>query len=233
MVETNHKRTTELTGREERLLARLHDGECGLVARFRAERLVKRRAAARDFLAALDEAKRLLVERSTGTEKGDLWSGIAARIAQEERAELFLGKRRETVVQKFVALVREHRQVAWGIPSGAALAGLILFFVAPHPGLENGPENVAPFGVAKSGTTQVPVVNLASAGGGVRSRHPVEVDWVRGNGRVRVMQDPQRNSAIIWVRRPQAPKFLPGERFVAPTPDSVDIQRSSGGRYPR
>jgi len=227
MAETNRDTTDKLTAREERLLSKLHDGECGLVARWRAERLVEKNPAAREFVAALTRSRQMVVERTAGIPKADLWSGISTRIAQEERAEIFLGKRRETPLEKVFAFLREHRQVAWGIPSGAVLAGLILLFVAPQPGSDNG----EPLGVAKSNAGRAPVVNLASAGG--RSRQPVEVDWVRGNGRVRVMQDPHRNSAIIWVRRPQSPRFLPGERLVAPTPlNGIPLEATRGG-YPR
>ncbi|MFM1848855.1 MAG: hypothetical protein RL417_2329 [Pseudomonadota bacterium] len=228
MVDTSNKRADSLTGREERLLSKLHDGECGFVERFRAERIRDRSAPAREFLALLNNTKKLAEERASRIEKGDLWSGIMTRIAQEERAEIFLGRRRTTAVERFFGFLREHRHVAWGIPSGAALAGLIVLFVAPTPGSQN----ETPFGVANGSGVRAPVVNLASSSG-ARVRQPVEVDWVRGNGRVRVMQDPHRNSAIIWVRRPQASKLLPGERFVAPTPlGGIPLQSTIGG-YPR
>lgn len=228
MVAINRHVTETLTAREERLLCKLHDGECGVLARWRAERLVERNPAAREFVAALALSKEVVVERGACVERCDLWSDIATRIAQEERAELFLGKRRETPVERFLSFLREHRQVAWGIPSGAVLAGLILFFVAPNPGSDS----VKKFGVAKTNTGRAPVVNLASTDK-ARARQPVEVDWVRGNGRVRVMQDPSRNSAIIWVRRPQSPRFLPGERVVAPPPLSGLSREATSGGYPR
>ena len=225
-----------LSGRQERLLSKLHDGECGLVERLLAERLVSRLAAARRFMARLDEARRVMVERADGAAQVDLWSKISMRIDQEQRAEVFLGRRRETLVERVVGFVREHRHIAWGVPSGVALAGLILLFVAPSPA----PNGGEPLGIAREGAsyTAAPTVNLASAGSSRSYRAPVEVDWVRGSGRVRVMQDPQRSSAIIWVRRPQGPRFLPGERFVAPTPlggaplGGAPLQPPAGG-YPR
>lgn len=200
-----------LSPREERLLARYHDGECGWVGRYLAERLITRRAPARSYVEALQKIQRLSRERPAGSVGVDLWSGIAARIAQEERAAVFLGRRGESWAERLAGFVREHRHIAWGIPSGAALAGMVLLFMAP---VNNYPGS-APTGVARVGGGGAPVVNLASAGNGRpvgQFRDPVEVDWVRGSGRVRVMQDPHRNSAVIWVRRPQTPKFLPGER---------------------
>jgi len=207
-----------LTPREERLLECYHDGECGFVRRYIAERLMKENVAARGYIESLERVRRVSVARGACSGEIDLWSKVAVRIAQEEHAAVFLGERRESWGERLVGFVREHRHVAWGIPSGAALAGVLLLFISP---VGESPER-GMSEVARNSTTP-PVVNLASTDVGRpvgRFREPVEVDWVRGSGRVRVMQDAHRNSAIIWVRRPQSPRFLPGERFDSPTPRS-------------
>jgi hypothetical protein len=50
----------------------------------------------------------------------------------------------------------------------------------------------------------------------------VEVDWVRSHGRVRVLQNRESRTAIIWVRRPQALP-LAREQYVRGLPITTEI----------
>jgi hypothetical protein len=62
-------------------------------------------------------------------------------------------------------------------------------------------------------TPEISNVSLPQGGGSpVRvGRYPnsLEVDWMRSDGRVRVMQDSGERSAIIWVKRRNVPAALP------------------------
>ena len=60
------------------------------------------------------------------------------------------------------------------------------------------------------------------------SRRPLEVDWMRSDGRVHMIQDSGERSAIIWVKR-QHPNVLPDDgsdqQSIAASPERPIILR--------
>ena len=200
------KEASMLREKDERLISKWLDGECGWLERWRAGRLLRGSQAARNFLENM-QAVRCGAQcwgESACRCQVDLWDRIAARIDQEQRAEVFLGRRRAAAAD-----VRESRFSPWTLGvSGAAVAAaaaLLLVFLPGGAG-NTGPGGRALVWTADSGS--VPGVNLASAGG-VQPRvvsGGVELDWMRSHaGRVKLIQDPSGRSPIIWVtkRKPQ------------------------------
>lgn len=186
----------QLSEAEEILLSQYWDGECGFLARRRAEKLMRSSAAARSFIDAL---KGLHSDcRSYEAENGpkvDLWQRIEARIDAEEQAAFYLGeRRREERSERFFSRLWS-RQAAWGGLSGAVVATSALVFLAvPRPKSVTAPAQ--PFYQAAVGGFAASPASLPHS-----SRPTMEVDWMRSNGSLKLFQDPSGKSATIWVRR--------------------------------
>jgi hypothetical protein len=205
-----------LTERQELLLCRYFDGECGYFSTFAAQFLLRRRHEAREFLAQLSSISRecqSVYSQNEGSPCTDLWTQIAARIESEERAAFYLGDRREDTKQSPVGFMHRlyNPQAVIGGLSGAALAAIALTFVTRST---HAPEILT---VARSGSSsvsspsEVTQVSLGQASSrapssnlGLRQRpstSTMEVDWMRANGPLALIQNPHGKSAIIWVRR--------------------------------
>jgi hypothetical protein len=189
-----------LTETQEKLLQKYTDGECNLLERLRIQRL-RTSPSGRAYLASLTacspqiRAGLELRGQEAGSQDVDLWSRIALRLEQEDRAALFLGKRKPVLAEKFSFF---PKPVFLGAGALATACLALLMFV---PGTRTG--NLNPSGV--------PGVNLASTNTSrldpprfLNNDVPtsVEVDWMRSNGRVKMIQSPEGGSDIIWVRRP-------------------------------
>lgn len=222
---THHDIEIKLSDKQQLLLSRFCDGECGCVERFLAKRLLARSGDAQSFLREMESLRdccRSTLERSSQslstptTSTADLWERINIRIEQESRAEIYLGKR----------IVEQQRESIWerllsthtlaGSVSGAALAGLLLFFVyrpatiisfsAPqtaHLGSNNFVQQV---GLGASGYTDT--------NSGAHIQSPLQVDWLRSHGSLSLIPAPDGRSAIIWVRRRPAQLQKPTIREV-------------------
>jgi len=210
------KQVKGLTEKQELLLSRYFDGECSYIGRYAAQSLLRRREDAREFLSQLSaiscECHNTLSHDGEKTGK-ELWAQIAARIESEERAAFYLGERREGPQRSPVGFIRSfyNRQAVIGGLSGAALAALVLTFVTRSA---NTPEtltiarNGSSSASAPSEVTQISLgqgsSRLSASNPGMRRRSntsTMEVDWMRANGPLALIQNPHGKSAIIWVRR--------------------------------
>jgi len=156
--------------------------------------------------------------------KVDLWGKIETRIEQEERAALYLGQRRLKESKPSLFERIDLRQALLGGASGAAIAAALLItlttrpseivkFSAPHAGPVSGSGIIhqAGVGVANSNTQHPNYLTQNRA-----SRNPLQVDWMRANGSLRLIPDPNGSSSIIWIRR-QPSQYGPN-RLLSPTP---------------
>jgi hypothetical protein len=229
--ETNLKR---LSDKQQLLLSRFHDGECGYVESILAKRLISRNPDAVEFCRRLDSIRECcLSELSFTTKLGEsvnLWDRISTRIDQESRAELYLGKRRieqkkESVWERFSS----PYALAGGL-SGAALAAVLLVvsyrspgvttFTAPHMASTNQFQLVRPVAMGAGSAGSPTTLRVPSVG----SPSSLEVDWVRSQGSLKLIPDPNGSSAIIWVRRKPIPNQE--QRLRAPTIRSVTGARA-------
>lgn len=201
-----------LTEHEELLLMKFVDGECGCLEKSRALRLIGASPTAAAFVeklkASSEQAEFVLGGASRPV---DLWSRIEQRINAEEHAAIFLGKR-ETGRSRADA----SGLAAWftgtfglGLSGAVATAAVALFMISP-------------LGSSREGSTSTPKdlaqmvkgVSLdTSAASAVAVRHErpqilnddipsaVEVDWMRSDGRVRILPGTSERSPIIWVKR--------------------------------
>ena len=203
-----------LSEQQERLLSKYVDGECGLVGRALARRLMGRSPVARSFVERLgsvgETARRWYdMQAYTRVERAEsLWQRVDQRIGQEQRASLYLGERR---------LLPEQKEKAWPVGwtlSGAALAAACLaFFLVPF-WAKDGQAPVGGGFYSKSAviggqTPQVqPVVNRIAARRrprylGENPSSQVELDWLHSSGHVSLIPDRTRRSPIIWVNQRQ------------------------------
>jgi hypothetical protein len=219
-----------LSEKQELLLSRFHDGECSCVSAFFARRLISRSPAAQSFvsdLQSLTSQCSTLVAQPTNV---DLWSRIETRIEQEQRAEFYAGALRPQATQDSLfqdslfqnslfqnSLLRNSllrrinlRHATFGGLSGAAIAAAVLVvvsrpqqivsFSAPAAGPVANSQLIQQAGITNSGS-QRPLYQTHP----IKQHHSLEVDWMRANGSLKLIPDPNGSSAIIWVR----PRSLP------------------------
>lgn len=160
----------------------------------------------------------------------DLWDRISQRIVAEEHASVFLGARTQHSApihdkhhQSWYSFF--STQALLGGLSGAATTALVLLVVSSYKtapststvvastsnganlsqqftqanlsnnGFENSRTSVAaPFSAAASASRPLLLQD--------RGNSVMEVDWMRGDGPLRVIQNPSEKSTIIWVKRP-------------------------------
>jgi hypothetical protein len=168
-------------------------------------------------------------EHSRSLPPCDLWDRISQRIVAEERASLFLGTRTQQTIGSKEK--NQHNwysffstQALLGGVSGAATTALVLLVVssyktAPSPtdmlastinggnpshqftqaalsnnGFENSRTSVgSPFSATSSSSRPLLLQD--------RGNSVMEVDWMRGDGPLRVIQNPSEKSTIIWIKR--------------------------------
>ncbi|MEN9845986.1 MAG: hypothetical protein RIS36_1133 [Pseudomonadota bacterium] len=211
----------ELSEQQELLLSSYVDNECSFIARMRAERLIKQNENAKLFvhnLKGISQTYRSLF--SGNTTSPDLWDRISQRIDGEERAALYLGQRKpETLLLERPSLAQFFsKQAVLGGLSGAAIAACVLMFVSrpAKPGeilpvYTGGP-------VAAHNASAFHQASLGSAPQGAIPGSSMEVDWMRSNGSLKIIQNPTDNSAIFWVRkRPGAQSLRPHAIKATPT----------------
>lgn len=213
---------------QEQLLLRWCDGEASWFERIKARKLMADNQAARVFveetLKVADTLQQVDREQSAELPQVNLWDRIATRIEREERSRRIMADAEESFgswLQIFSG------RLAWS-GAGAVVAGLAVFFVlhtAPAgSGLstgvdlakENTPQNVMPIQPVnlapeerELGVLPLPREALVQS----EPEQPFELDWMRSTGRVRLIQDPNKRMAIIWVNRPTFahPTLAPGE----------------------
>ncbi len=200
-------RKTQISEMQARILQKYYDGESNFFERIWAKHQVRTKQEAQAFLDGLKSlSKHSREEFSMDKVKVDLWTRISNRIEQEERAELFLGKRGTVTEERVPFWSMILARPAWGISAGAlALATLFVVFSSTSSLRSSG--NLASVGgegnqLVKYETPKIIDRDLPSA---------VEVDWVRSEGKVSVMSARNKRGPVIWVRRP-APRGTFGGR---------------------
>lgn len=207
--------------RQELMILRYLDEESGFIERFRVNRLLARSEAASTFLSemqALSDDTRLLTadkqyEKAHG--KVDLWDKISMRIDQEERAEAFLGERRQ---QPKVELTWS---TVWFASAAGAFASALLVLTAfsitsrnmnTLTGQEFASSVNGESAQSIAANSRIPqLVKPVSVTTGSSSTHaapppsvpvrPVEVDWMRSDGSVQILRAPTTRAPVIWVKK--------------------------------
>ncbi len=194
----------ELSEQQQLLLSSYVDNECSFISRVRAERLIKRNNIAKAFVQDLKNTSQTLRSFLSSTPTSpDLWDRISQRIDAEERAALYLGQRKpetQEMERSFLASFFSKQSVIGGL-SGAAVAACVLMLISrpTKPGeiipvYTGGP-------VAAHNRSAFHQASLGTAPQGAGSGSSMEVDWMRSNGSLKIIQNPNDKSAIFWVRK--------------------------------
>jgi hypothetical protein len=198
----------KLTEREEQLLMQYADGAGSWWVDFRARRLLDTTAAAREFVESL----RLIGESVSAaldstTEGVDVWNVVERRIDQEQRTELYLGKRSFKARESIFDALPSGGGLMLGAPVAACI--LIVAFLF-NPGTESstpGVGTIASNNPLHSDAAVTPVaVHSQTAGATTKKfardqQDPWEVEWIRSDGRVRMIQHRSGRAPTLWIRR--------------------------------
>ncbi len=220
----------QLTERQELLLSRYYDGEASLFDGLLAKRLLKINPAAPTFLASLQS----LTSETTTTVAAsdvecDLWQRISARIEAEEKAAIYLGERSAGPTPQregFLASLLSSHALLGGF-SGAAVAAVLLLSLTPSSSSKNVPVITVDASTIVSAGNGFKPVGLENEGGSpraVKPLTPMELDWMRGDGTLRIIQSPQSPSGVIWVNRQKRAKAV-----VSPAPSPFNATRQQKG----
>lgn len=191
----------QLQEKDEFLLVKYIDDECGFIERIIARRLIARNPQAASFVVSM----RSLSNEFASTKRDfqeydvDLWGRINDRIEQEEKAEFYLGRRVEGVAEPKVFW--DWSKINLGIGTGLAAAGLSLFFFQNLKGTESPTASLA--SPSNSIESPIEMMPIKLAGNEPIAAPSIpKVDWVRSHGKIRMIKDPnERRLPVIWVNR--------------------------------
>ena len=207
---------------EEILLSKLFDGECTPVEERAAHDLLVSSSFARNFFGELGSVKKQLCEshaqiRQSLGSGSEFWKKVSNRIEQEEKTAVLLGPRERSIadISPITRAAQWLRQsFVFGGLAGACVAAVLLLVLSPNT--SNSPsKRSASFFQSNSpadsgGVSQVSLADNRSLDSTAKRRPNIlfdqagsamEVDWMRGNGPVKVIQSPGERAPIIWVRR--------------------------------
>lgn len=218
MKKKSYESTSSISDRRQLLLMKHADGECRFWERWVVQRLLVHDRSANEFL---DQLKKLRTEVQQSCSQLDckcaVWDEVDQRIAQEKRSAVFLGERRlaarETGTRAWEFLTRPA--AAWTVSAMAASCAIVVSFqsaVSPQ-GSEAGAAGRVATLRPSAPERGLYAKQLVTDSNGSPTRYvapriieeripsTVEVDWLRGSGRVRLIPDAQTRAPIIWVKR--------------------------------
>jgi len=208
---------TQLTQKQELLLMKALDGECSLWEDLRVNWLLKNSGEARRFIDSWAKVQAETVAELTAHSPSDLdlWPRITQRIDQEKRAEMFLGKRTFRPERRWAG----HSWVSnplWGLGGASVAVALLTLMILPrNGGWRNREPGIAGDNNIKYGESLAPV-SLSNRQGQspvesidrprilephARVPQAIEVDWMRSDGRLKVIPLPSGQAGVIWVKR--------------------------------
>jgi hypothetical protein len=153
-----------LSDKERFMLMAFHDGECGMIGRWRSKRLIKRSAEAAEFCSALGDFSRgfkSTLGSSTPLLKDSLWEKISNRIEQEERAALYLGAR---IAQPPARRSSTVAPLGWSVAGGLVAASVTVFVFGntQSDSMSSVPAIVEQIGGSQVAKLPIDAVNLVS-----------------------------------------------------------------------
>lgn len=198
-----------LSEKQQLLLSRFHDGECSCFSALYVRRLLNKNPSAQHFLSDLEALRSQCAKLTDAVAGVDLWARIDTRIEQEKRAELYLGARSTQATQRSLLQRIDLKHAAFGGLSGAAIAaGILMVLARPQQILTFSAPSAGP--VAQNQLIQPAGITNHNNQRGLYHIDPIkkhraieaalEVDWMRANGSLKLIPDPDGSSAIIWVR---------------------------------
>lgn len=189
---------------DECMLMRFVDGQSGFFERRAAKALIERNSEAASFVNGLRGVSKLVQGSAGRLPQVDLWDRVSQRIKQEEHAALFLGER----IKDEPAGIWAHFMKRLSTPWSVAVSGSLALASVGALVLNIGRTTALPLGaIAANQPSAAENVQTVALHGRPqlleddRSPNVVEVDWMRSDGRVRILHDPSERAPMIWVKR--------------------------------
>jgi|GEM_PF-2750203 len=212
----------------EMLLMRYADSECGAWDRMRARSLLRRSSEATLFLKSMRRAEQIerevlnqpITQRKTTGDQ--VWQRVKARIEQELHTELLLGRRAAFSGSGALSdsgngglLGRLFGRAGWSFAGAAVTAAVaVVWLQVERPTVENqvasndvvqSPERSGEMHLASTSTQSPKASSTTKRFGRPHILEPdlpntVEVDWMRGGGRVRMIPN-EEQSPTFWINR--------------------------------
>ena len=195
-----------LTPKEELTLMQYKDRELSYLGRLFVRRLLRRKDA-QAFLNGMNELHAAVQPGKPieGRQTPDLWSRVENRIAQEERAALFLGKR------VFQPSKPRASFGGWQFTGGAAVAAGLLFLLVEGKRSEVGYSQRAGLGSPPSLSRPISGVRPVSLDEDRRVgrvARPMQVEWMKSAGRVSFIESEiEDEMAIMWISHERIPSL--------------------------
>lgn len=187
--------------KDELLLNKYVDNECGFFARRKAEKLIETSVEAKTYVASIGRlSENMQSVLAPERPHSDLWPRVSMRISQEENAAVFLGERKFDEKRSIFSLP------SLGFAMGSLVTALFLFSVwiptSQQPGsLVPNASNQGALTLASAGSPVQPNPGRPQILNNEPFQSGIDVDWMRSTGRVRILQNPDERSAIIWIRK--------------------------------
>lgn len=192
-----------LTNYSMRVLSMYHDGECGLFTRSIARFLLASNKNAISYLDSLSEQGTLIKSWSREEEQRTInWDHLSQRISQEEYSQVFLGDRKGSVEKSN----SWFKPLGWGL-SGAFASAMLVFSVMVG-GVSDPQSKIDYSKVSDKSLYGIPVVSQVNSPSvptsrrvSVQSNSPIELEWLRSEGNLRMITPVRQGEVpIIWIK---------------------------------
>lgn len=226
----------KLSEKEQLLLSRFFDGDCGFIGSWRAQKLLARNPLANQFIDNLESIQHMVTQRSySGSGTVDLWDKIERRINEEQRSELYLGTRTSTESPSLWQNLSETYAMWISGATGATLAAVAIIFL--NSSTDQSPlmpqrQSIGRAPVAQQVAVKAPNRQSAIGIPRIQRSRPQSFafDWMRSEGALHFIPDPNGASTIIWItRNDEAPHSSSQDtRMYSATPLNSTLRSNSG-----
>lgn len=198
----------KLSEKQQSILSAYYDRELGFLTNFYVEKFLLQSPAAKEFLAELSSLSAQFIADYQPAEIDNKWNVLNSRLLQIDKNSIFheADLPKISIVESFW---KRHPIPATLATASTAFCLGLIFKLGFVNLFETTPVNTAPQTIASAVTspnitsavsTNLPVT-LASNHG---LRSAVELDWVKSDGRIRMIPAGKGTSNIIWVKAPRS-----------------------------
>jgi hypothetical protein len=207
----------KLNKKQERLISAYYDCELGVFSNFYVQKILLRKPQATSFLNSLSKVSNQFQEESISSDFDPKWNLLNLRLLQVEKNTIF---HQEELPQSRLSTAGVWKK--FSLPTTLATAsvafclgllfkfGYINYFTnnASPVAAQNIATNLTSGQKATTGLSSNIPVTLASSKTGSNSgsnfqRSALELDWVKSDGRIRMIPARNGSSNIIWVKAPR------------------------------
>ncbi len=202
----------KLSEKQQNILSAYYDRELGFLTNLYVEQVLLKSLVAKEFLAELSSLSAQISKDFQPLITDNKWNVLNSRLLQVEKNSIFHDADLPKVSFLESFWKRHPISATFATASTAFCLGLVfklgfvsLFEVSP---LNTAPQNIASIATAPATPTNVaPVVSTnlpVTLASNNSARSAVELDWVKSDGRIRMIPARNGSSNIIWVKAPRS-----------------------------